>query len=137
MASINFEVNSNSIDNKSQVILRTNPLLTSNVKLVTDSSGELYLDSISANKTLSDQRYKKFAIDSTGHLAYDIAKFYDKTPLKAAYGVLRKDSDTSVYREYQKQYEEQYHYGATLNSYKEFSENIRFMAPLWIDEKLP
>ena len=137
MASINFEVNSNSIDNKCQVILRTNPLLTSNVKLVTDSSGELYLDSISANKTLSDQRYKKFAIDSTGHLAYDIAKFYDKTPLKAAYGVLRKDSDTSVYREYQKQYEEQYHYGATLNSYKEFSENIRFMAPLWIDEKLP
>lgn len=137
MASINFEANSNSIEGKSQVILRTNPLLTSNVKLVTDSLGNLYLDSISANKTLSANRYKKFSIDSNGHYAYDLAKFYSDTPLKSTFDVLRRDADTSVYREYDKQYEEQYHYGARLNGNPEFAENIKFMAPLWLDQKLP
>ena len=137
MASINFNANNNSIEGKSHVILRTNPLLTSNVKLVVDSLGEIYLDSISANRTLSDQRYKKFNLDRSGHLAYDIASFYANTPFETVYETLRMDSDLSVYREYNKQYEEQYNYGARLNGSKEFDENIRFMAPLWINEKLP
>ena len=137
MASINFNANTNSIEGKSHVILRTNPLLTSNVKLVVDSAGEIYLDSINANRTLSDQRYKKFNLDRTGHFAYDIASFYAGTPFDTVYEPLRRDSDLSVYRAYNKQYEEQYHYGARLNGSKTFDENIRFMAPLWIDEKLP
>ena len=137
MASINFNANTNSIEGKSHVILRTNPLLTSNVKLVVDSLGEIYMDSISANRTLSDQRYKKFNLDRSGHFAYDIASFYANTPFETVYEPLRRYSDLSVYREYNKQYEEQYNYGARLNSSKEFDENIRFMAPLWINEKLP
>lgn len=137
MASINFNANTNSIEGKSHVILRTNPLLTSNVKLVVDSSGEIYLDSISANRTLSDQRYKKFNLDRSGHFAYDIASFYANTPFDTIYEPLRRDSDLSVYREYNKQYEEQYNYGARLNGSKDFDENIRFMAPLWINEKMP
>ena len=137
MASINFNANTNSIEGKSHVILRTNPLLTSNVKLVVDSSGEIYLDSISANRTLSDQRYKKFNLDRSGHFAYDIASFYANTPFDTIYEPLRRDSDLSVYREYNKQYEEQYNYGARLNGSKDFDENVRFMAPLWINEKMP
>lgn len=137
MASINFNAKTNSIEGKSHVILRTNPVLTSNVKLVVDSSGEIYLDSINANRTLSDQRYKKFNLDRNGHFAYDIASYYSATPYETVYEPLRRDSDLSVYREYDKQYEEQYNYGARLNGSKEFDENIRFMAPLWINEKLP
>lgn len=137
MASINFNANSNSIEGKSHVILRTNPLLTSNVKLVVDSDGEIYLDSINANRTLSDQRYKRFNLDRSGHFAYDIASYYAGTPFETVYDPYRKDSDLSVYREYNKQYEEQYNYGARLNGSKDFDENIRFMAPLWINEKMP
>ena len=137
MASINFNANTNSIEGKSHVILRTNPLLTSNVKLVVDSSGEIYLDSINANRTLSDQRYKKFNLDRSGHFAYDIASFYANTPFDTIYEPLRRDSDLSVYRQYNKQYEEQYNYGARLNGSKDFDENVRFMAPLWINEKMP
>jgi hypothetical protein len=137
MTSINFEVNSNSIEGKSQAILRTNPLLTSNVKLVVDSNGEIYLDSINANIALSDQKYKKFNLDATGNFAYDIASFYSATPLDTVYDTLRRDSDNSVYPAYNKQYEEQYNYGARLNASKSYSENVKFMAPLWIDKKLP
>ena len=137
MTSINFEVNSNSIEGKSQAILRTNPLLTSNVKLVVDSTDKIYLDSINANRTLSDQKYKKFNLDASGSYAYDIASFYSSTPLDSVYDTLRRDSDDSVYSEYNKQYEEQYHYGARINESKLYDENVRFMAPLWINKKLP
>ena len=58
MATINFDANKNSIEGKSQVVLRTNPALSSNVKLVVDSSGDIYLDSFNANQTLTNQRYK-------------------------------------------------------------------------------
>lgn len=137
MASINFEANNNSIEGKSHVILRTNPLLSSNVKLVVDSNDQIYLDSISANRTLSEKRYKKFSLDASGHYAYDVASYFANTPFDTVYEPLRIDSDLSVYREYRRQYEEQYQYGARLNGAKDFDENIRFMAPLWIDEKLP
>tara|TARA_R110000772_G_scaffold55472_24_gene126650 strand:+ start:4269 stop:8675 length:4407 start_codon:yes stop_codon:yes gene_type:complete len=137
MASINFEANNNSIEGKSKVVLRTNPLLSSNVKLVTDSSGDIYLDSISANKTLADQRFKKFNLDSSGHYAYDLAKFYKDTPLDIVYDTYRAYSDLSVYREYEKQYEEQYQYGAKLNGSRTYDENIRFMAPIWLEKTIP
>jgi len=137
MANLNFEANNNPIEGKSHVILRTNPLLSSNVKLVVDSNDEIYLDSINANRALSDKRYKKFSLNRNGHYAYDIASFFANTPYDTVYDVYRKDSDISVYREYNKQYEEQYNYGARLNGSKHFDENIRFMAPLWLDEKLP
>lgn len=137
MASINFDVYSNSFENKSQVVLRTNPDLTSNVKLVIDSDGSLYLDSISANRVLANKRYKKYSLDQNGHYAYDLAKFYKDTPIDRAFETLRMDSDNSVYRDYEKQYEEQYQYGARLNESKLFQNNIRFTAPLWLDKELP
>jgi len=137
MANLNFEANNNPIEGKSHVILRTNPLLSSNVKLVVDSNDDIYLDSINANRALSDKRYKKFSLNRDGHYAYDIASFFANTPYDTVYDVYRKDSDLSVYREYNKQYEEQYNYGARLNGSKHFDENIKFMAPLWINEKLP
>lgn len=137
MASINFNVQNNSIDDQSVVILRTNPVLSSNVKLVVNSDGNIYLDSISANRTLSDQRYKKFELDQFGSYSLDLAKFYSETPLDAAFEVYRTNSDTSVYREYERQYEEQYQYGARLNESKLYDDNIRFMAPLWLEKQLP
>jgi len=137
MASINFDVYSNSFENKSQVVLRTNPDLTSNVKLVVDSDGSLYLDSISANRVLANKRYKKYSLDQNGHYAYDLAKFYKDTPTDKAFETLRRDSDNSVYREYEKQYEEQYQYGARLNDSKLYQDNVKFTAPLWLDKELP
>lgn len=137
MAYINFDVTPNSTENKSYAVLRSNPLLTTNVKLVVDSDGELYLDSFSANRDLSSQQYKKFALNSSGNYAYDLAAFYNDIPLDRLYDVWRKDSDLSVYTTFEKQYEEQYQYGARLNDSKLYEDNIRFLAPLWLDSDLP
>ena len=43
------------LDNASEMLLRTNPKLTTNVKLMTNGNG-LWMESYSADKALSDSR---------------------------------------------------------------------------------
>ena len=51
--------------NGSISLLRANPSLTTNVKLVVDTSYNLYLESYNSNRELSDKKYKKFLINAT------------------------------------------------------------------------
>ena len=47
---------------KSFLLVRTNPTLTGNVKLVVASDYQLYLESYNANQTLTDQKFKHYLI---------------------------------------------------------------------------
>ena len=136
----NFDIETNyKLDNISKPLLRTNPKLTTNIKLVVNSEDALYLESIDADRTLSDVRYKKFPISPDGEYAYDISKFFKKntTTNEVAYATKRKNSDISVLDSYDKQIEEDYHYGTTYNYSKIHSENLRIFAPIWLDEDMP
>ena len=136
----NFDIETNyKLDNISKPLLRTNPKLTTNIKLVVNSEDALYLESIDADRTLSDVRYKKFPISPDGEYAYDISKFFKKntTTNEVAYATKRKNSDISVLDSYDKQIEEDYHYGTTYNYSKIHSENLRIFAPIWLDENMP
>ena len=64
-------------DKASYSIVRTNPKLTGNVKLVSNGL-DLYLESFSANTELSSSTFKPFKI--TGEDTYDRAiwKFFQK-----------------------------------------------------------
>jgi len=48
--------------NNSFQLIRTNPALTTNVKLVVSSDYKLYLESFDTNKQLSDQKYMKIRL---------------------------------------------------------------------------
>ena len=48
--------------NKTFQLLRTNPALTTNVKLVVSSDNKLYLESFDTNTQLADQKYKHYQI---------------------------------------------------------------------------
>ena len=106
-----------SVDFLSKPLLRTNPKLTTNVKIVV-SDDQLYLESFDATDQLSASGYKRFIIDSNGSYAYDIAKFWNKnnTPSDLQYKVKRSHSDYSVLDSYDKQFEEFYNYGASRNN---------------------
>ena len=54
--------------NESIYLLRSNPALSTNIKLVVDTQYNLYFESYSASPELSDQKYKKFQINSTSFL---------------------------------------------------------------------
>ena len=57
--STNFNAVNNQIDDISFGVLRTNPKLTTNVKLVVNSMGSLYMDSMEANSALSNTSFNK------------------------------------------------------------------------------
>jgi len=137
MARLNTNATYNDFINKSFGLLRTNPKLTSNVKLVIDSSDFIYLSSFSANKELSSSEYKKFELHSLGKYSADVSRFYRSLPMSSRYEVMRENPDLTVYSEYSKQYENQYNLGAEFNTTKLYDEQYRFLAPLWLDKKVP
>ena len=136
----NFNVESNvKLDNIAKPLLRTNPKLTTNVKLVVNSKDEIYLESINATDSLASSKYKKFAVNPNGSYAYDLSNFYreNDTPLEIAFATKRKYSDLSVFSEYEKQIEEDYQYGTTLNYSKLHREYFRIFAPIQVDLNMP
>lgn len=137
MATINTNIENNSIDNKSFAILRTNPKLTSNVKLLVSSFGDLFLSAFRANKELSKIEYQKHEVNHTGRYSYDVASFYKGLPLTDRYQTLRLYPDTTVYSDYEFQYEDQYIAGAIQNSTKLYDEQYKIFAPIWLEKKVP
>ena len=66
--------NNGKIDHVSRPILRTNPSLSTNVKLIV-SDEDMYLESINASSLLANSNYKKYLIKDSGSYSYDLAKF--------------------------------------------------------------
>lgn len=137
MAIINTSAVNNSIDNKSFALLRTNPKLTSNSKLLVNSSGDLFLSSFRANKELSKIEYQKYEIKSSGIYSIDIANFYRNLPLTQRYETLRASSDVTLFSDYEFQYEDQYQYGAIQNTTKLYDEQYKIFAPIWLEKQVP
>lgn len=133
--SVKFNLNKN--QKATFALLRTNPKLTANVKLVADSSGDIFLSAFAANKTLSGANFQKFALSNAGSYATDLAKFFRKVPSVEAYQVYRKFSDFTPYNQYRYQYENQYNYGATFNTVKVYDEQYKILAPIWLDRQVP
>ena len=125
------------IENKSFALLRTNPKLTTNIKLIVDSNELMYFSAFKANKELSKVEFQKYPIKSSGSFSSDIAKFYKNIPNSLRYQTLKKYSDLSIYSDYSNQYETQYQYGATQNVTKLYDEQYRLFAPIWLDKKTP
>ena len=125
------------IENKSFALLRTNPRLTTNIKLVIDSNESMYFSAFKANKELSKVEFQKYPLKSSGSFANDIAQFYKNIPNSLRYQIFKKSSDLTIYSDFVNQYETQYQYGATHNTTKLYDEQYRLFAPIWLDKKTP
>jgi hypothetical protein len=136
----NFSTEKNyKLDNVAKPLLRTNPKLTTNIKIITDSADKIYLESINASADLASIEYKRNEVSGSGFYSYDIAHFFNskKTPYDIVYRTKRSESDLSVLDNYQSQLEEDYQYGATLNYSKLYEEKLRIFAPIWADLNMP
>lgn len=137
MATINTNIANSSADNRSFALLRTNPKLTTNVKLMVDSNGEIFLSSFRASKELSKIKYQKYPLSEWESYSDDIAAFYSGLSSTEKYSVLKVTSDTSVFSDYKFQYEDQYQYGAIHNITKVYDEQYKIFAPIWLEKKIP
>lgn len=136
----NFNLEENYVlDNVSKPLLRTNPKLTTNAKLVANSTDQIFIESIDATKELASVEYKKWALNPEGQWSQDLYRFYksSSTPSEIMYATRADYSDFTVQDSFDKQIEEVYHYGTTYNYSKLHTEELRMLAPIWLDKDIP
>lgn len=126
------------LDKASYSIIRTNPKLTGNVKVVSDGT-DIYLESFSANTRLSSQKFKAFKVDGTSTYDRDVFRFFDsgKFPIEAAYEIFQEFEDTAVLSNYKNQYEMFYAAGTRSIASESYSQSLGTLAPLWLNDQMP
>lgn len=127
------------LNNISYQLLRTNPKLSTNVKVVVNSEGKIFLESFDASPELSDSRFKAFSVKEKSSLAYDLYSFYNNGtfPTDLAYGVFQESSLLSPLGEYRYQYETLYNSGTQVLPSTAYTEDMSILAPLWMNEIIP
>lgn len=118
------------------MLMRTNPKLTTNVKLMYDGD-KMSLESYSANDALSRSRYKAYRVTGANTYDYDIHKFYGELNKEFAFDVFQNFSDLTITKDYNNQYETFYWSGVESIYSKQYSQELGIVAPLYLKKKLP
>lgn len=126
----------NFIIDKSFQLIRTNPRLTTNMKINVDSDQKIYLESFDTNKQLSDDKYKHFSMTETSLLEDKVILFYDGLPTNLAYEVKNKLDKDIVYTNYSEQFDDIYWSGVKkIEQNKFYKEEFEYFAPLYFQYK--
>lgn len=125
-------------DDTSYALLRVNPKLTGNVKVVVNSNSDMYLDTFKVSVGLSQIKYR--------HIPINPNEYYGRT-LMAKMKSLTSDDfykiEDSCYELFgsannlDEQYYDTYNYGVRTNTDKMYSENFSLLAPLCVKKNLP
>ena len=125
------------LESSSFGILRTNPKITGNVKVVVDSSNNIFIESISANSELAKSKYKAIKTSSSSSYQFDLARIFGSTPSEIFYDVKKPSSDYAVLDNYGGQYDLDYCYGSYSVNSDSFKEEFGMFAPLWVEDVVP
>ena len=124
--------------NGSISLLRTNPALTTNIKLIVDTQYNLYLESYNANGTLSDIIFKKFQITADSFLSQRIATFYNGVPTDIAFDVKNDIKSDTIQTKYDNQFDDIYYSGARNVEDTRYLEEFQYNTTLRLNpNKLP
>ena len=125
-------------DHSSFMLMRTNPKLTGNIKLVVNENNEMFLDTFKINKELSDKKYRKIKVSGNSYYSNDVRNVFNELPSTSLYGIPDLgDNIFDVKKDIKSQYIDVYNYGVKTNTDKLYRENFSFFAPLWINKILP
>lgn len=137
---INYNSVGTALENKkaSFGVLRTNPKLTGNIKLVVDSSNNMFLDTFKVSNKLSSVQYRHAKVSGQSSLSNDIRNVFSSLPKGELFKITDDNLEVhKIYTDYNKQYDTTYNYGARTNDDQLYSENFSILAPLWINQILP
>ena len=117
-------------------LIRTNPKLTTNIKIVADSKNRVFLESIDADPLLSKSIYKGFEVTG-GSYSKDLNRFYSQgsglLPKSIAYLVNEKDQSTQIKDRYKDQYDFEYDMGMYPKNSRLYTEEFAMFFPLWVE----
>lgn len=119
--------------NKSFQVLRTNPALTTNVKLVVSSNYKLFLESIESEEFLNQNRFKRFQLNKTNLLNNKIPKFFENIPEDIAYYVKYDNDNSLFFNTFDQQIDPIYFSGSRSVIDKKHEEEFEYLAPLHIN----
>ena len=112
-------------DDASFALLRVNPKLTGNVKVVVDSDSNLYLDTFKVSLGLSQNQYRHIPINPSVYYGRTLMDKMKDMPVEdfykiddACYDLFANASD------FNGQYYDTYNYGVRTNMDKMYSENF-------------
>lgn len=118
---------------KSFSLIRTNPKLTTNIKLVVNSNYELFLESYNSTPDLEVGRFKKFQFNKKNFYDELLPYFFKNTPASTAFSVKYSDDNNKMFTDYDKQYDDIYLAGCDNIEDTDYSEEFECVAPLHID----
>ena len=135
-----YETSNTQIDDEtSYLLLRTNPKFTGNIKIILDTSNNLYLDTFKISDILNNKKYRKQKVSGESVFSGDVRKTFATLPYGELY---RLDAENTLNiavpkTEIYKQYNLNYSYGARLFEDELYDDDYAMLAPLWINSKLP
>jgi len=136
----NISYNSLTNNSASFSLLRTNPKLTSNLKITIDSNDNLWFNSINSTSELAQSKYKNIPINEDSNHEVNVFTFFDdgKTPSKISFAIGSTITTGTVADDLKDQYDfDLYSSGAKYLKSKEYIEKFSYLAPLYIDSILP
>lgn len=122
-------------DGVSFSLVRTNPKLTTNTKLMYNGK-KMYMESYASSELLNRSTYKNVSVKQNSLFNKDIASFL-KGSGSQAYTVGQNFSNVTISDSYDNQFETLYWCGAEYINSSFYTEEIGFVAPLYLREKLP
>jgi hypothetical protein len=124
---------------KSFSILRTNVGLTTNVKVVCDSSYNLYLESFDSVPQLSIDRLKKVKFNKKNYYDELVPYFFRDFPSDLAFSIYYSNDNNNMSNDFTNQYDDLYQMGArNIVNNKNYTEEYEYLAPLYVfKESIP
>lgn len=135
-----YSNSANILDSKlaSFMLMRTNPKLTGNIKLVVDTKYNLYLDTFKVNEILNRKNVRHQQIPSDGNYPRDVYNVFHNIPKGILFSLPDGVYDPhKTHQNFNNQFQTIYEYGAETNDDMLYSENMKILAPLWINQELP
>jgi hypothetical protein len=127
-----------SLIDKSFYLIRTNPALTGNVKIVTSKNNKIYLESFNANRTLKKDRFKHFEVKKEEFYKEAVSSFFEGVENKIIFEVRDLNDKSTMYNDYRFQFDDTYFSGAQFVEDNFYQEEYEYTAPLYIkNDKLP
>lgn len=122
----------------SKALIQTNPKLTGNLKIVIDSSQKIWMNSIDANDSLSQTKYKRFPIRSNENYPTVLNRFLGKNfPADQLFELFETAQPTSLKKSFTDQYQQFYMAGVGPLIDKNYTEQFYCFSPLYIKDILP
>ena len=115
-------------------LLRTNVLLTTNIKLAITPKYDIYLESINSNEEIAKDRFKKFRVNDNVEYENIIPKYYEDFPKNYAFEVKYDNDNDIVKRTYSEQYDDIYFSGSNNISNQDFDYDYEYFAPLYFEK---